>query len=72
MEQAPLCEYNFEVQNVVADLQDGIHLCRLAQLMSQDVSVLVVPPLSNPAPGILITCHMKSGIGLSLVKSHYP
>ncbi|CAM6013071.1 unnamed protein product [Sphagnum balticum] len=39
--QAPLCEYNFEVQNVVADLQDGIHLCRLAQLMSHDLSVLV-------------------------------
>lgn len=42
MAQAPLCEYNFEVRNLVEDLQDGIRLCRLAQLMSHDVSLLAV------------------------------
>ncbi|KAG0624633.1 hypothetical protein M758_3G262500 [Ceratodon purpureus] len=38
--QAALSEYNFEVRNVVDDLQDGIRLCRLAQLMSHDFSIL--------------------------------
>lgn len=42
MAQAPLCEYNFEVRNLVEDLQDGIRLCRLAQLMSHDLSLLAV------------------------------
>lgn len=44
--QAPLTEYNFEVRNVVEDLQDGIRLCRLAQLMSHDLSILGVGDLS--------------------------
>lgn len=39
--QAPICEYDFEVRNVVDDLQDGVRLCRLAQLMSNDLSILV-------------------------------
>lgn len=40
--QAPLSEYNFDVRNVVEDLQDGIRLCRLAQLMSHDLTILGV------------------------------
>lgn len=43
--QAALSEYNFEVRNVVDDLQDGIRLCRLAQLMSHDFSILEVGAL---------------------------
>lgn len=34
--QIPLVEYNFKVIDVVADLHDGVRLCRVAQLLSND------------------------------------
>ena len=35
------------MKHVVEDLQDGIRLCRLAQLMSHDFSILVVGALNS-------------------------
>ncbi|KAK3188355.1 hypothetical protein Dsin_027916 [Dipteronia sinensis] len=44
--QCPLVDYEFKVTNLFVDLQDGVRLCRITQLLLQDSSILtkmVVP-----------------------------
>ncbi|CAL5083248.1 unnamed protein product [Urochloa decumbens] len=45
-EQPALSEYDFTIKDLFEDLQDGIILCRVVQLLSSDASIIskVVPP----------------------------
>ncbi|ONI10013.1 hypothetical protein PRUPE_4G023200 [Prunus persica] len=45
-QQDPLVEFDFRVTDLFVDLQDGVHLCRIIQLLQDDTSILtkmVVP-----------------------------
>ncbi|KAH9328068.1 hypothetical protein KI387_000176, partial [Taxus chinensis] len=39
--QVPLADYDFHVTNLIENLQDGVRLCRLVQLLLGDASVLM-------------------------------
>ncbi|XP_047313338.1 abnormal spindle-like microcephaly-associated protein homolog isoform X2 [Impatiens glandulifera] len=40
-QQNPLNEYDFKVKELFEDLQDGVRLCRVIQLLKQDSSILL-------------------------------
>lgn len=42
MVQNPLVEYQFKVEDIFEDLQDGVRLCRAVQLLQHDPSILMV------------------------------
>ncbi|XP_019176029.1 PREDICTED: abnormal spindle-like microcephaly-associated protein homolog isoform X2 [Ipomoea nil] len=56
-QQNPLVEYQFKVDDIFEDLQDGVRLCRAVQLLQHDPSILmkmVVP--SDTRKKCLINC----------------
>ena len=40
--QLALSEYDFTIANLFGDLQDGIILCRVVQLLLSDASIILV------------------------------
>jgi abnormal spindle-like microcephaly-associated protein len=40
--QPALSEYDFTIRSLFEDLQDGIILCRVVQLLLSDASIIVV------------------------------
>ncbi|KAL8140200.1 hypothetical protein V2J09_006221 [Rumex salicifolius] len=70
-EQLPLLEYNFKIEDLFQDIQDGVKLCRAVQLLQNDSSVLMKVVL--PAGSLkkrLANCYMalqylkKAGVPL--------
>ena len=53
--QAGLADYNFEVNNLIEDLQDGVRLCRLVQILLGDTSILMVKAI----PKLVIYTYFK-------------
>lgn len=45
--QSPLVEYDFRLTDVLQDLQDGVRLCRVIQLLKQDSSIMMVRFMIN-------------------------
>jgi len=42
--QTPLAEHDFRAANLIENLRDGDHLCRLVQILLQDTSAQVMLP----------------------------